>query len=92
MAGVNPAANPDNSVGTPPANLTSLHYLTGAFANLQESVEGADAAPTVGQRQAFAKQMQTLTRTLAQWQHLKQVELPRLNTQLRSAGLQPITP
>ncbi len=92
VAGVNPAANPDNSVGTPPANLTSLHYLTGAFANLQASVESADAAPTVGQRQAFAKQMQTLTHTLAQWQHLKQVELTRLNAQLRSAGLRPITP
>src|SRR5487761_210860 len=91
VAGVNPAANPDNSIGVPPANLTSLHYLAGAFANLEGTVQSADAAPTTDVMQALSKQLKVLRHTLDQWRSLKQVELPRLNARLQSAGLTQIT-
>jgi hypothetical protein len=92
VAGVNPAANPDNSIGRPPTSLASLHYLAGALVELEATVESADAAPTIDTERGLAKQTRVLKRTLGQWQHLKQAELPSLNVQLRAMALPPIIP
>jgi len=47
------AGTPDNSVGVPSQDFTSLWYLDGALQNLSALVESADAAPTPDERKAF---------------------------------------
>ncbi len=46
IIGSEPLDNPDDSVGAPSHDFTSLTYLDGAFSNLFDAVESADAAPT----------------------------------------------
>jgi hypothetical protein len=48
------AGSPDNSVGVPSQDFTSLWYLDGALQNLSGLVESADARPTPDEVKAFA--------------------------------------
>lgn len=88
IAGVKPEVNPANSVGVPTTDFASLLYLEGAYANLSASVESADAAPSSGKTQTLAKYQKVLDAALAKWQRLKMVDLPALNGELKSAGLE----
>ena len=65
IAGTPPPSNPDDSVGKPATDLTTLRYLRGQYENLWNAVESADAAPTADMRAAFAKLNATLGRTMA---------------------------
>ncbi|MGB9428959.1 MAG: hypothetical protein WCC11_03630 [Gammaproteobacteria bacterium] len=89
IGGVTPA-NPDDSVGVPPANLNNLEYLTGALAGLQQVVESADAAPTPDARTGFALQKKLLEPVMQQWRQVQLVDLPQLNSALQNAGLAPL--
>lgn len=90
VAGVKPEDNPANSVGLPTTDFVSLIYLQGAYANLAASVEGDDAAPSIGKIETLAKYQKALDSALAKWQNLKTDELPRLNDELKSAGLEQV--
>ena len=57
--------DPDDSVGKPPTDLTTLRYLKGAYENLWTAIESADAPPTADMRAAFTKLNATLERTTA---------------------------
>ncbi len=87
VAGVRPEDNPANSIGLPTTDFTSLLYLQDALTNLGASVESADAAPSIGKTQTLAKYQQTLDAALAKWESVKSTDVPRLNTQLKAAGL-----
>ncbi len=65
VLGEHGSGNPDDSVGTPKLNFTSLNFLSGAFSNLEAAVESADAAPTPDQMTAYAKLSHTLDHTIA---------------------------
>ncbi|MDE2481026.1 MAG: hypothetical protein KGN02_02405 [bacterium] len=65
IIGERPAGNPDDSVGKPNLNFTSLNYLSDAFGNLEGAVESADAAPTPDQESAYAQLSHTLDATIA---------------------------
>ena len=87
IAGVKPEENPANSVGLPTTDFASLLYLQGAYANLGASVESADAAPSSGKQQTLARYQMMLGSALSKWRSLKAADLPRLNGELKSAGL-----
>jgi hypothetical protein len=65
VLGIREAANPDNSVGVPAADFTTLRFLGQQFAFLYDAVQSADAAPTHDQRVAFNKLSHTLDGTIA---------------------------
>ena len=76
--------------GNPPHRTDSLQALSSDFDSLEQAVDGADAAPSPDALTSFAELSQRLKETLAQWQHLESVDVPRLNAQLKAAGEQPI--
>ncbi|MEP7184509.1 MAG: hypothetical protein ABI767_01620 [Rhodanobacter sp.] len=90
VAGVKPEDDPANSVGLPTTDFVSLLYLQGAYANLAASVDGADAAPSGGKTATLAKYEKILGSALAKWQSLTTADLPRLNGELKSAGLEQV--
>ncbi|MGH8293218.1 MAG: hypothetical protein ACRESA_07070, partial [Gammaproteobacteria bacterium] len=89
IGGIAPA-NPDNSVGVPPANLNNLAYLDDAFATLARAVESADAAPTPDMRTGFTKQQKLLTPVMQQWRQLQLTDVPQASAALQNAGLEPL--
>jgi photosystem II stability/assembly factor-like uncharacterized protein len=64
ILGVAPVSSPDDSVGAPSRDFTSLRALENAFDTLEQAVESADAAPTPDMRTAYAKLSATLAATL----------------------------
>lgn len=70
---------------------TNLAAISDALTAIAADVEGADNAPTSGQRQAFAEYQRNLGRALAQWQAIRSTQLPALNGLLRGAHLSEIT-
>ena len=65
IVGGEPPDNPDDSVGSPSHDFTSLTFLDGAFSNLFDAVESADAAPTPDMLAAQKKLDATFKQTLA---------------------------
>jgi photosystem II stability/assembly factor-like uncharacterized protein len=65
IVGVTGGGNPDDSVGKPATDFSTLRFLGGAFGQLEYAVEAADAPPTHDQHVAFAKLSRTLDATLA---------------------------
>ena len=65
IVGSGPPDNPDDSVGSPSHDFTSLTFLDGAFSNLFDAVESADAAPTPDMLAAQKKLDATFKQTLA---------------------------
>jgi len=82
---------PPEGYGSPttPVNTdrTSLRYLQGAFGEVLAAVQSADVAPTVEQTRALALDQKTLQSALSQWRQLLSQDLPKLNAQLKQAGL-----
>ncbi len=91
VAGVEPAANPANSVGVPAVDFSTMRYLGEAYADLDASVESADAAPTADEMQAFSRYANQLDGILATWEDLENSDIPRLNDSLKPAKLEEIT-
>ena len=92
LSGVMPAANPDNSVGVPPASVHNLRYLADALAALEAAVESADVVPTPDVRAGFKKQSVTLGRLMDQWREVQRTDLPQTSAALQNAGLAPLKP
>jgi hypothetical protein len=91
VVGVEPAANPANSVGVPDVDFSTMRYLGNAYADLDASVESADALPTADEMQAFSRYANQLDRILATWKDLENSDIPRLNDSLKPAKLEEIT-
>ncbi|MGH8378124.1 MAG: WD40/YVTN/BNR-like repeat-containing protein, partial [Gammaproteobacteria bacterium] len=89
IGGISPA-NPDDSVGVPPANLENLTYLGGALTALEQAVESADAAPTPDARTGFKRQQKLLAPVMQQWRQLQLADLPQMSAALQNAGLTPL--
>jgi hypothetical protein len=70
---------------------TNLEAMNDALTAIASDVEGADRAPTDGQRQAFAEYKANLDKAVAQWQSIRGADLTALNAQLHSAGIKAIT-
>jgi photosystem II stability/assembly factor-like uncharacterized protein len=65
IAGGEPPDVPDDSMGAPSHDFSSLTFLAGAYANLFDAVESADAAPTPDMLAAQRKLDAILKSTLA---------------------------
>jgi photosystem II stability/assembly factor-like uncharacterized protein len=65
VLGVREAGNPDDSVGKPSTDFTTLRFLGAQFEGLFFAVQSADAAPTHDQRLAFNKLSHALDATIA---------------------------
>ncbi|HWU78115.1 MAG TPA: hypothetical protein VN043_16575 [Rhodanobacter sp.] len=91
LSGVMLHPDPRNTMGSPPKNTGSLRALSMNLGKLEQAVDGADADPGADAQSAWATLSQTLDTTLAGWNQLKQVELPRLNNALKASGRQPVT-
>ncbi|HEY8298634.1 MAG TPA: hypothetical protein VIG32_11505 [Candidatus Baltobacteraceae bacterium] len=65
IAGPVPVNDPDDSVGKPAHDFTSLRYLADSFDALESVVESGDTAPTPDDTIAFGKLQRTLNATLA---------------------------
>jgi len=74
----------------PPVGIVSLASLNSALGSLLFAVEGADAAPTTQAVNAFTTYRRLLDQQLAQWNGLKEKDLPGLNTLLQQRQLPPI--
>jgi photosystem II stability/assembly factor-like uncharacterized protein len=87
-----PEKRSPDSLGAAPKTVGGLRYLATAFHNLARAVDGADAAPTPDVVRGYAKHQALLNDALADWARFETVSLPRLNKQLQSDGVGPITP
>ena len=58
-------ANPDDTIGKPATNFSTLAFLADAYGNLEAAAESDDAAPSPDMRAGFAKLNATLASTLA---------------------------
>jgi hypothetical protein len=68
-----------------------MRYLGKAYADLDASVESADALPTADELQAFSRYANQLDGILATWGDLENSDIPRLNDSLKPAKLEEIT-
>ena len=75
----------------PPHNVKSLTVLSQELAHLERAVDGADAAPSPDALTAYARLSGEMKTTLGQWQHLEQVDVPDLDTQLKQEGGPPLS-
>ncbi|RDS80748.1 hypothetical protein DWU98_12370 [Dyella monticola] len=70
---------------------TNVDAMNDALTAIATDVEGADRAPTDGQRQAFAEYKANLDKAVTQWQAIRGTDLVTLNAHLHAAGMKPIT-
>ena len=73
--------------GRGPAGPPTLASVRMQIARLEHSVESADEAPTVAQREAFETTGKPLASLIEQWQKLKATELKALNNELKKQHL-----
>jgi photosystem II stability/assembly factor-like uncharacterized protein len=82
---------PPEGYGTPvmPLNTdhTSFRYLGGALGQVYGAVQSADVAPTPDQQHATEQLETQMKSTVADWQRLVASDLPKLNAELKQAGL-----
>jgi hypothetical protein len=90
LSGEAPAANPANAWSFPPKRIESLRWLAGALGDLQQMVDGADAAPSPDAREAFARLQPMVESSVADWQRFVGTDLVKLNQRLRAAGREAI--
>jgi photosystem II stability/assembly factor-like uncharacterized protein len=76
--------------GTPPAP-TDFNQLHSSFATLYGVLQQADAAPTTQAVAAAADLQRRLREATSSWNELKGREVESVNTQLRAAGLPPLS-
>ena len=65
ILGVRGPSDPDDSVGRPASDFTTLRYLNEQFGNLFYAVQSADAPPTHDQQKAYGELSHTLDQTIA---------------------------
>jgi photosystem II stability/assembly factor-like uncharacterized protein len=65
--------------------------MNSELAYLSETIDGADAAPTVAMESAYHDYCQDLTKLAQQWTDLMKQDLPAVNTQLKDQNLQPLS-
>jgi hypothetical protein len=65
LAGGPGQTSPDNSLGAPQVEFTSLYAIGGALDNLENTVESADSAPTIDELRAFTHWQAALRTDLA---------------------------
>ena len=65
--------------------------MNSELAYLSETVDGADAAPTVAMETANHDYCQDLTKLAQQWTDLMKQDLAAVNTQLKGQNLQPLS-
>jgi hypothetical protein len=70
---------------------TSLRHLTGKLRAVLYALQSADVAPTADQEAALAHFVQTLSATEQQWNALLNVELPKLNRELKQDGVKEVS-
>ena len=70
---------------------TNLRAINDTLTGIATDVEGADSAPTDGQRQAYAEYQANTDKALQQWRTIRAVDLPRFNQQLLAAGLKAVS-
>jgi tyrosine-protein phosphatase YwqE len=64
----------------------NLRAINDGLTDIATDVEGADRAPTDGQRQVVAASDARYGKANAQWQQIRENDLAKLNQNLRSAG------
>ena len=77
--------------GRPPRNVQSFVMLSQDLRHLERAVDGSDAAPSPDALSAYATLSRELKATLTQWQHVEQVDVPRLDQRLSAAGQTPLS-
>jgi len=88
VAGVVPAANPDDAgVALPSNDRSSLRYLQGVLQRILQSVNNGEAAPTQGALDGLRAAQQTLATTLSKWDQIKNTSLPQVNAVLKENSL-----
>ena len=65
----------------------NLRAINDGLTDIATDVEGADRAPTEGQRQVVTASEARYGRAQARWQQLRDGDLPKLDSALREAGL-----
>ena len=74
----------------PPRRTDSLQALVTDLESLESAVDGADADPSPDDLTSYATLSRMVSATLAEWAHLEQVDVPRLNARLKALGQKPI--
>jgi len=91
VGGAAPAPLPPGYEPEPPRERTSLAYLSGEFGRIAAAVDAGDAAPTAEAKKALAEAEATLATTMSKWKTLEIEELPKVNEQLKKAGVATIS-
>src|SRR5262249_46538727 len=87
LSGEAPTTNPANAGVFPPKRIESLRWLSTALGDVQQMVDGADAAPSPDAREAFARLQPMVDSTLVAWQRFATTDVAALNQRLRAEGL-----
>ena len=74
----------------PPLRTDSLDAVSADLDALESAVDRADADPSPDALSSYATVTRTMAATLAEWEHLEKVDVPKLNERLKAAGEQPI--
>ena len=74
----------------PPLRTDSLDAISADLDALESAVDRADADPSPDALSSYATVTRTMAATLAEWQRLEEVDVPKLNERLKAAGEQPI--
>jgi len=91
VSGTPPTPTAPGNAPEPPQEHQSLAYLSGEFTQISFAVNSGDEAPTAEAMKAIAAARATLATTLAKWTELQTKDLPQLNSQLKQAGIAPVT-
>ena len=90
VTGSVPSEHPSNSWWLPPRSLASLRALASRLGDLQDAVDGADAAPTPDARAGLALVEPGVEAGLAAWKRLQEGPLADLEKVLEHAGMPPL--
>jgi hypothetical protein len=86
-----PPPNPSSAGVAPPAtDYSSLRYVSGALGGVNGTVQAADAAPSLDALTAFQHALAQLHKNEVQLAGVKAEDVPKVNAQLKQAGLEPI--
>ena len=88
---VSGGTSPTGFFETEPSSITSLRSLINALSQVERAVGSADVAPTADAITAFERDQQGVQRALAEWNSIKNTDVPHLNSSLKQAGLPPIS-
>lgn len=83
------AEAPPDATGVAMANSdrSSFLHLAGAFSAVEGAAQNAEGAPTENLLTAFQKARQILAATMANWEQVQKVDVPRVNQLLRQNNL-----